>query len=241
MRLDASKKVTLPDLKVEAVRRWESQVKDYEKYHGPWNRQTIDPKVKDLINYRWMKDLFTQSSFRAERSSGVEPMNWQWLNHAYFPTEDLVNFLTNGTCHGKSTGTDMGHEEVNAWVRTQLIDFSFTHLQDTWEAFIVELPKRMDRLLNKQLLEVTHHTSMCNEMHKMIERSSLKTTNLVVPIYNSFKLALVPDTKKNIHHTIEMIDAGYDRAMKEVVQNNLFNQELFSRSSSGKDEGGKES
>ena len=56
MRLDASKKVTLPDLKVETVRRWESQVKDYEKYHGPWNRQTIDPKVKDLINYRWMKD-----------------------------------------------------------------------------------------------------------------------------------------------------------------------------------------
>ena len=30
MRLDASKNVTLPDLKVETVRRWESQVKDYE-------------------------------------------------------------------------------------------------------------------------------------------------------------------------------------------------------------------
>ena len=87
MRLDASKKVTLPDLKVDTVRRWESQVKDYEKYHGSWNRQTIDPKVKDLINYRWMKDLFTQflpSRLREEGSSGHEPINWQWLNPAYF-------------------------------------------------------------------------------------------------------------------------------------------------------------
>ena len=128
----------------------------------------------------------------------------------------------------------MGHEEFNAWIRTIHVEFSMDQLQDTWEAFITKVPVRIERLLNLQSLETTHHTSMCNEIHKLIENCQRKTTNLCVPIYNSFRLALVKDNKKDIHRTLQMIDDGYNRAMTEVVRNNLFNIGLFSKATAGK-------
>jgi hypothetical protein len=239
VRLEASKQVTLPDLKFETVRKWERHVKDYEKYHGAWNRETIDPEVKDLINYRWSRNLFDAClpyQIRTERETGQKPRNWQWLDPGYITTEELADYLRSGISKGKSTGQDMGHEEFNAWIRTIHIDFSMVQLQDTWESFITKVPVRIERLLNQQSLEVTHHLSMCNEIHKWIETCRHKTTNLCVPIYNAFRLALVTDTKKDIHRTLQMIDAGYDRAMTEVVRNNIHNTELFSRATAGRDE-----
>jgi hypothetical protein len=217
------------DLKVNSINKWVTAVMDFEVSHGPFERQTISPEIKETISDRWGDpDIYFDCLPVNCRDETLTRDSW--MNPKVVSTRALGEFLIRATKLGQGTAYGgMKYQEFILWINTQSLIFSKEKLRDSYE------PLR--RLLREKLKvlepeELSHHDqkACCKAIHTMIVRSEQKgklERILDDEIFNCFLTALKVDKTDNIMETFSLLNDGYSAAMKQVVTNPMRNMNLF--------------
>ena len=133
LSVQALKGIELKSLSAEAIIKWWKQVEAYERSYGLWDRNQIDPQVRDRINGRWMDKVIWKLCLPAEIQqaidNGWEPKNFEWLSHEVISSDKLHTYLLNmaQASRGHAVG-ELKHEELIAWIQSQYLDFTKENL-----------------------------------------------------------------------------------------------------------------
>jgi hypothetical protein len=129
LSVQALKGIELKSLSAEAITKWWKQVEAYERSYGLWDRNQIDPQVRDRINGRWMDQSIWRLCLPAEIQqaidNGWQPKFFEWLSHEVISSEKLHTYLLNmaQASRGHAVG-ELKHEELIAWIQAQHVDFT---------------------------------------------------------------------------------------------------------------------
>jgi len=77
LRMQKAEKI----LDFSSIKKWGTEVKDYERLYGNWNREGIHPETKDLINYRWTSKIYLDCLplYVKEERKKVPPQCWRMV------------------------------------------------------------------------------------------------------------------------------------------------------------------
>ena len=151
----------LTSLKQDAIKKWGTEVHNYETRYGRYERNLISMDLRDKIHIRWTSRIYVNllpDRIRLAREAGEDTGN-SWLSHDVISSEELTRFLIATASSG--TGHEVGdqkHEYLNTWLRKQNLSFTARGLQESWEAFLIHWKRNMDLYYpNQEDLEELHH------------------------------------------------------------------------------------
>jgi len=235
LSVQALKGIELKALSAEAITKWWKQVEAYERSYGLWDRNQIDPEVRDRINSRWMDESIWRLCLPAEIQQAIDngwrPKSFEWLSHEVISSSKLYTYLLNmaQASRGHAVG-ELKHEELIAWIQSQHLDFTKENFVESYEIFEVNFKRQRKNLLDTVELAVEHAKLVCKEIHAMCTRSLKRLKTSDQSIWRCIHISMTQDRKDDLDKTMSHLHAGYRSAVQQIITNPVFNDDLFKKS-----------